>query len=124
VYAFEILVATGVVATHESSVKAPTPALVKLAALMAPEYVLDAACVNVTLAFLSVVSPTAPAPVIVPLVEVRLMLAPVPVEPEFLIAAALAMLPLALMLTVAAVPELVIEPALVKLTPVFVVVAT
>ena len=36
VYALEMLVVAGAVAIHESKVKAPTPALVKLAALMAP----------------------------------------------------------------------------------------
>ena len=52
------------------------------------------------------------------------MLAPVPVEPVFLIAAALAMLPLASMLMVLAAPELVIGAVAVKFTPVWVVVAT
>ena len=46
----------------------------KLAALMAAEYVLVPACVKVTLAVLLVVSPIVPVPVIVPPVEVRLML--------------------------------------------------
>ena len=69
-------------------------------------------------------SPTAPAPVIVPLVEVKLMLAPVPVEPEFLIAAALAILPVESMLMVLATPELVIGAVAVRFTPVLVVVAT